>query len=450
MTDTKIGKYKIIRLIGEGGMSAVYEAEHEMLGTKVAIKVLHPVLSSNAQIKERFRNEARVMAALNHPGITKVIDFDEQPQQLSIVMEYLEGEDLNQKIKTNGPLTEKQFVEIFSQTLSAFQYAHEKGIVHRDIKPSNIFILPNGHVKILDFGIAKLYGQGNELTQTGTQMGTPVYMSPEQVRADKSIDHRSDIYSLGVTMYYAISGKPPYDSNTTSQFDIFNKIVYEPLPELQQTNRFGEIIKKACQKNRDERFEDCIDFNSILTNASNSNTINEEYTIIEKLKNDTKKNLNENNYNLSFIKDSFSFKMGKYKEYELKLTNGKTYKINLKVSDNKYFIYLDNHIYLFPDIITCYQYLIDIVDLENTIKSKRNILKEHNSVLFMLIFGILIQQFLTHSEFGTERLHDLIKIHGDINDIPLDQALIFDFHLNWIPFIALPASVMLGVKWRIY
>ena len=260
MINTTIGKYKITKLIGEGGMASVYKAEHEMLGTKVAIKVLNPILSANAEIKTRFRNEAKLMASLDHPNITKVIDFDEQPQQLSIVMEYLNGEDLNQKIKRKGPLSEKEITDVFTQTLSAFQYAHEKGIVHRDIKPSNIFILPNGHVKILDFGIAKLFGQGNEMTQTGTQMGTTIYMSPEQVKGDKSIDHRSDIYSLGVTMFFVINGKPPYNSDTDSQFDIFTKIVYEALPEFSTHSIFKEILLKACQKNREERFQSCSDY----------------------------------------------------------------------------------------------------------------------------------------------------------------------------------------------
>ena len=264
MINTTIGKYKIARLIGEGGMASVYEAEHEMLGTKVAIKVLNPILSANAQIKERFRNEAKLMASLDHPNITKVIDFDEQPQQLSIVMEYLNGEDLKQKIKRNCPLSEKEITDVFSQTLSAFQYAHEKGIVHRDIKPSNIFILPNNHVKILDFGIAKLFGQGNEMTQTGTQMGTPIYMSPEQVKAEKSIDHRSDIYSLGVTLFFAINGKPPYNSDTDSQFDIFTKIVYEVLPEFSIQSKFKEIVLKACQKNREDRFQSCSQWSNVL------------------------------------------------------------------------------------------------------------------------------------------------------------------------------------------
>jgi len=289
MINTTIGKYKITRLIGEGGMASVYEAEHELLGTKVAIKVLNPILSANTQIRERFKNEAKVMASLNHPNITRVIDFDEQPQHLSIVMEYLEGEDLSQKIKKNGALSDKQIIEVFTQTLSAFQYAHDKGIVHRDIKPSNIFILPDGQVKILDFGIAKLFGQSNEMTQTGTQMGTPTYMSPEQVKADKTIDNRSDIYSLGVTLYCTVNGKTPYNSATESQFDIFNKIVYEPLPEIIGNSKFNNIINKACAKNREERFQNCNAWLSEMNNPSSvhlSTPNSEDKTVIANKVND--------------------------------------------------------------------------------------------------------------------------------------------------------------------
>jgi uncharacterized protein (TIGR02145 family) len=286
MINKLIAKYKITRLIGEGGMAKVYEAEHEMLGTKVAIKVLNPILSANLQIKERFKNEAKLLASLEHPNIMKVIDFDEQPQQLSIVMEYLNGEDLNQKIKTKGPLSDKEVIDVFSQTLSAFQYAHSKGIVHRDIKPSNIFVRHDGRIKILDFGIAKLYGEGNEMTQTGTQIGTPIYMSPEQVKADKTIDHRSDIYSLGVTMFYAVNGKPPYDSNTTSQFEIFNKIVFEALPELAGSSMLKDLIQIACAKDRNERFESCKEWLTSLNLTKTIATSSSEKTMIEVSEND--------------------------------------------------------------------------------------------------------------------------------------------------------------------
>jgi serine/threonine protein kinase len=256
-TGQKIEKYLVKRLIGEGGMASVYEAEHEVLGTKAAIKILNPVLTANADIRERFMNEAKMMASFKHTNITKIIDFEETDSFLAIIMEYLEGQDLSELIDSGAKLSDKEISNIFEQTLSAFQYAHEKGVIHRDIKPSNIYILPNGKVKILDFGIAKLFGQGNEKTQAGTQMGTPIYMSPEQVKADKSIDHRSDIYSLGVTLYFALNGKPPYDSDGASQFDIFNKIVYEPLPELTGDSKLIAMVKKACQKDRDQRYQSC-------------------------------------------------------------------------------------------------------------------------------------------------------------------------------------------------
>ena len=140
--------------------------------------------------------------------------------------------------------------------------------MHRDIKPANIYLLPNGTVKILDFGIAKLFGQGNEMTQTGTQMGTPIFMSPEQIRGEKSIDHRSDIYSLGVTLFVAVSGKSPYDSKTESQFDIFNKIVHEPLPEISGNGKFNQLIYKACHKDREQRFQSCEEWLGEMNNSA--------------------------------------------------------------------------------------------------------------------------------------------------------------------------------------
>lgn len=266
-----IAKYQLKRLIGEGGMASVYEAEHLILGTKVAVKILNPVFSTNVQIRERFINEAKMMASLNHPNITKVIDFEEESHRLSILMEYLEGEDLNERIRRKGEMSESDITPILNSILNACDYAHSQGVVHRDIKPSNVFLLANGEVKILDFGIAKLFGQGIEMTQTGTQMGTPMYMSPEQVKADKSIDHRSDVYSIGVTLYFALNGKPPYDTDKLSQFDVFSKIVYEPLPELPGQGVFIELIKKATQKDREQRFQSCKEWINKLESINQSN-----------------------------------------------------------------------------------------------------------------------------------------------------------------------------------
>ncbi len=254
LINQKIGKYILTRVIGEGGMACVYEGLHEKLGTRVAIKVLNPILARNAQLRQRFENEANFMASLNHPNITRVLDLEEQEETIAIVMELLEGEDLDVRVKRLGPLPDDEIKYIFSQVLNAFEYAHSKGIVHRDIKPANIFVDASNQVKILDFGIAKIFGTGNEMTQTGTQMGTPVYMSPEQVKGDKSIDHRSDIYSLGVTLYFLLSAEVPFSSESESSFEIFTKIVNDPIPSL-NNDFFNDIIQKATCKDRNERFQ---------------------------------------------------------------------------------------------------------------------------------------------------------------------------------------------------
>lgn len=255
MIGSLIGRYKLIRLIGEGGMASVYEGEHETLGTKVAIKILNPILSANQQIRQRFKNEAKMMATLDHPNIICVLDYEESDTFLAITMEMLRGKDMNDHIKEHGKLSVERSNEVFSQVLSAFNYAHNQGIVHRDVKPANIFLLPDGQVKILDFGIAKLFGLGNEMTQTGTQMGTPMYMSPEQVKADKSIDHRSDIFSLGVTLYFSLTGKAPYESAEESSYEIFTKIVNEPIPTFEGNPIFDAIIQKAAAKDRNVRYQ---------------------------------------------------------------------------------------------------------------------------------------------------------------------------------------------------
>ena len=265
----KILNYTLTNLIGEGGMANVYEGVHERLEKKVAVKVLNPMLSANAQIRARFENEAKIMSSLEHAIIVKVIDYCDQEGTLAIIMELLEGRDLSDTIKANGAIDVNIAIPLFINILDAFIYAHNKGIVHRDIKPANIYIERDGQVKILDFGIAKLFGTGLDKTSTGTQIGTPIYMSPEQVKGERSIDHRSDIYSLGVTFYFMLKGKAPYNSDTESSFEIFNKIVFEPLPELIEYPELNEIIKKAVAKNRNDRFQDVDSFKLALEHSCN-------------------------------------------------------------------------------------------------------------------------------------------------------------------------------------
>jgi len=257
-----IGQYKIVRKIGEGGMATVYEAVHVRLGKRVAVKILNEELVRKTSIRQRFENEARIMAELNHPNIVNIFDYVDNGYVLAIIMELLEGISLKEYLKQKGRLDKKEAIEIFLQVLSAFDLAHQRGIIHRDIKPSNIFIEThkNNNVKILDFGIAKLLTADHSTTHHGAQMGSPLYMSPEQVKDAKDVDNLSDIYSLGVVLFHMLAGKPPISDTTLSRFDIFNKIVYEPLPPLPGYPDIDPIIRKATQKNKYDRYLTCREF----------------------------------------------------------------------------------------------------------------------------------------------------------------------------------------------
>jgi serine/threonine protein kinase len=274
MIGEKILNYEIKSLLGAGGMGNVYMAEHIQLGRKVAIKMLHPRLASNESLRERFKNEASAMAHLQHPNIVALYDYMESEDGLFLIMEYIEGQELDDYIKNvSGPIPEVEVMRLMSQILSAFQYAHGKGVVHRDIKPSNILLTKEGHVKVLDFGIAKLLGADKSLTKTGTQMGTVFYMSPEQVKGQK-VDHRSDIYSLGVTLFQMLTGQAPYSKDTT-EFEVYNQIVSFPLPKASSiypgvSKRLDSIIDNATEKNIDERFQSCELFLQALKNIVES------------------------------------------------------------------------------------------------------------------------------------------------------------------------------------
>jgi len=290
MENKQIGKYKILHLIGEGGMASVYKAEHIKLGNKVAVKILDEALVKKGSIKERFENEAKIMASLEHSNIVRVIDYEETDTSLAIVMELIQGDSLTEYIKQKGALQPREAIRIQKILLETFAYAHHNSIVHRDVKPSNIIIETdkNNNPKILDFGIAKLLQSDANLTSTGMQMGTPLYMSPEQVKDSKDIDHRSDIYSLGVVFYYMLSGKPPYNSSTISNFDIFSKIVHEPMPELEKYPKLNQIIQKATSKELKNRHQTCEEFFVNLENYQNieprekqENIKNEDETIID-------------------------------------------------------------------------------------------------------------------------------------------------------------------------
>ncbi|MER6922702.1 serine/threonine-protein kinase, partial [Streptomyces spiralis] len=222
MADTRLiqGRYRLLDPIGRGGMGEVWRARDESLGRQVAVKCLKPLGPHHDQsftrvLRERFRREARVAAALQHRGVTVVHDFGESDGVLYLVMELLDGRNLSQLLQDNEhrPLAVTDVLEIAEQVAAALAYTHQQGIVHRDLKPANIVRLADGTVKICDFGIARLghdIGFTARLTGTGIAMGTPHYMSPEQIGGSE-VDQRSDLYSLGCVLYEIATGAPPFD-----------------------------------------------------------------------------------------------------------------------------------------------------------------------------------------------------------------------------------------------
>jgi serine/threonine protein kinase len=229
---TRLRDYEITGLIGKGGMGEVYMAEDVNLGRKVAVKLLHTQNSADPNHLKRFLNEAKVQAQLVHPNIVALHSFFEEGGAYYLVMQYAPGVTLAELVRRTGPIPEQRALRIFTQIAEALGYAHSEGVVHRDIKPSNIMIDPdkNDRVMVMDFGIARMISD-EHITRTGTQLGTPCYMSPEQVMGEKDIDSRSDIYSAGVVLYEMLSGSIPYDLNTESLYKVQDRIIKEPLPD---------------------------------------------------------------------------------------------------------------------------------------------------------------------------------------------------------------------------
>jgi serine/threonine protein kinase len=284
MTGKIISNYRIISKIGEGGMGIVYLAEHITLKRKAAIKELNPLLSQNEQIKARFINEAVTLSQLNHQSIVALYDFTSHDNQLYLIMEYVEGHTVSDIIEKNGAVNQTQAIHIFNEILNGFSYAHTKGIVHRDIKPSNIIIGTNGNPKILDFGIAKILSSDSRITKTGMKLGSVIYMSPEQILG-KEIDRRTDIFSLGVTLFEMLTGKLPFDTSTDSEFEIQSKIVegnFKPVKTINPniSDRVQNAIIIATSKNPGDRFQSCNDFKNCL---NTTDVIQQQHTDFSRL-----------------------------------------------------------------------------------------------------------------------------------------------------------------------
>ncbi|HEY1558945.1 MAG TPA: serine/threonine-protein kinase [Kofleriaceae bacterium] len=267
MEGASIGPYRIVRKIGEGGMGAVFRAEHALLGRAAAIKVLLPALSQQREIVDRFFNEARATTSITDPGIVQVFDFGFHADGSAyIVMELLDGESLDARI-ARGTVAVVDALRITRQAAGSLAAAHARGIVHRDLKPDNLFIVRDPEAqggerpKILDFGIAKLtgeFGGDRTRTRTGMLLGTPVYMSPEQCRGSGDVDHRSDIYSLGCVLYHLLVGRPPFDYEGVGE--IISAHLREP-PRLPSASLPGlpraidELVARCLAKDPGERFQ---------------------------------------------------------------------------------------------------------------------------------------------------------------------------------------------------
>jgi serine/threonine-protein kinase len=259
------GSYRLVAELGAGGMGAVWAAEHVLLGSKAAIKVLRTELSQNQSIVQRFFDEARAASRVNHPNIVTVIDFGWQRDVAYLVMEHLPGTTVTRAIYQAGRVPPARALWIVRESAVAMAAAHAVNIVHRDLKPDNLFLVPdhNGaeRLKVLDFGIAKLLGdadQGHGLTQTGMIMGTPAYMSPEQCRGAGRVDHRTDVYALGCVLFHLITGRTPFVASTPGDLIALHLTAPPPVPSSVTpgiSRELDALVLHCLAKNADERVQ---------------------------------------------------------------------------------------------------------------------------------------------------------------------------------------------------
>ncbi len=257
-------RYRVLARLGSGGMGLVYMVEHIQLAKVAAMKVLHHEMARDSEAVRRFRIEAQAVSRLDHPNIVQTFDFGQSDDALYLVMEYLKGEDLAALVKREGPLPFERAARLFAQICSALTEAHDAGIIHRDLKPENIVVVRRRDgtesAKVLDFGLAKLRERTDAMSVTsGNQViGTPYYMSPEQVRSEP-LDARTDIYSLGATLYRVLTGTPPFQA--TTPVGVLTKHITDPLelprlraPELNLPPAADAIVSRAMAKSRQDRY----------------------------------------------------------------------------------------------------------------------------------------------------------------------------------------------------
>lgn len=264
-----LGNYLIINQIGEGGMGVVYKAMDTVLDRTVALKILPPHLLQNPDFMHRFRTEAYAQARLHHPNIVTLYSMLEIPAGFVLVMEFVEGQTLQDRIRGEGPLEPGEALRIFEQALRGVIAAHQMGIVHRDLKPDNIFITHQNEVKIMDFGVAKII-DNKEPTRSRSMVGTLLYISPEQING-RDADFRSDIYTLGISLFEAVTGRLPFER--TTDYGLMHAHILENPPRPRRYKRdlpkeLEKVILKAIEKEPNHRLQSASEFHELLLRQS--------------------------------------------------------------------------------------------------------------------------------------------------------------------------------------
>src|SRR5207302_5370723 len=270
-TNKRLGDYEILKVLGSGGMGRVYQVRNTITDRVEAMKVLLPDLEGHEDVAARFQREIKVLAALNHPNIATLHTALTIDNQLVMIMEYVEGESISGRLN-RGRIPVPEALNYLDQVLNALSYAHLQHVIHRDIKPANMMLTPEGTVKLMDFGIAHTEKETNKLTATGSTLGSMNYMSPEQIKGETT-DERSDLYSLGISLYEIVTGKKPFDAD--SNFSIMaahiNQAPTPPVdldPELPRV--VNDIILKAIAKAPAQRFQSADAFRHAVKQAVQS------------------------------------------------------------------------------------------------------------------------------------------------------------------------------------
>lgn len=260
-----VGRYLTLSQIGVGGMGVVYRAHDSELNRTVALKVLPPELSRHPEYLKRFHTEAQAQARLNSPYIVTLFEMMEHPVGRVLVLEYVEGETLESRLRHYGPLTAPEAVRVFEQAMRGVEHIHQMGVIHRDLKPSNIFITREGNIKLMDFGIARLL-DNQDPSQNGAMVGTLLYISPEQING-RETDCRSDVYTLGVSLFEAVTGRLPFERRT--DYALMHAHVQENPPSPKEFQRrvpreLEAVILKAMAKDPNRRFQTVTEFRAAL------------------------------------------------------------------------------------------------------------------------------------------------------------------------------------------